>query len=68
MENMLLGVQVVLGIVLILMILIQVRGTGFGRSWGGGSFARRGLESLVFKSTFIVSGLFIAVSILRLVI
>ena len=63
-------VQMVLSLFLILFVLLQVKGVGFGRVWGsgGGSFARRGLEKLVFKLTFVVSGLFILLSLLSLVI
>ena len=51
MQDVLLIGQIVVGIVLSAMILVQVKGTGFGRVWGGlsNSFARRGLEGLVFK-------------------
>jgi protein translocase SecG subunit len=61
--------QIVLGIVVSFMILIQVKGTGFGRVWGGStSFTRRGLEKLVFRLTFVLSFLFIVISILQLII
>ena len=51
-------------------ILIQARGTGFGRGWGssGASFTRRGLERVVFRLTFIIAAVFIFVSVLQLVI
>jgi len=69
MNEVLLGVQIGVAILLSAAILIQVKGTGFGRAWGGasGSFTRRGVESLVFKLTFVLSGLFILVSVLALV-
>lgn len=61
-------VQIVISVALIGLVLIQARGTGFGRSSsGGGSFTRRGLEKLVFRSTFVVVFLFIVLSILRLI-
>lgn len=53
-------------VVLVLLILLQAKGTGFGRSANATSFTRRGLEKIVFKLTFIVTGLFIVVSILQL--
>ena len=45
-------------------ILLQVKGTGFGRVWGGlsTSSTRRGLEGVIFKFTFILAGLFLLVS------
>ena len=64
-------VQIVISISLILVILVQAKGTGLGRTFGSGggtSFSRRGLEKLIFRSTFVLVGLFLAISILRLVI
>lgn len=50
-------------------ILIQTKGTGFGRVWGASvSFARRGLEKLVFRATFVLALLFIVLAILQLTI
>lgn len=60
--------QMIVSVVLIGLILIQARGTGFGRSGfgGGGSFTRRGLEKLIFRSTFVFVALFLVISILQL--
>jgi len=62
--------QIIVSIALIGLVLIQARGTGFGRSNGasGASFTRRGLEKLIFRLTFVVVFLFVAISILRLTI
>ena len=70
MNNILTIGQIAISAILISLILIQARGTGFGRSnsLGGASFTRRGLEKLVFRLTFIVAFLFIVISVLRLVI
>ncbi|MFC1649552.1 preprotein translocase subunit SecG [Patescibacteria group bacterium] len=69
MQEALLIIQVVTAIVLSVLILIQTKGTGFGRVWGGSSsFTRRGLEKTVFRSTFVVSAIFVVVSILQLVV
>lgn len=62
--------QMVSSVSLIALILVQARGTGFGRSsgFGGGtSFSRRGLEKLIFRLTFVFALVFIGVSILQLV-
>jgi len=69
MKQILTVVQIVVSIALIGLVLIQARGTGFGRSSGigGASFTRRGLEKLVFRLTFVVVFLFIAISILQLI-
>lgn len=60
--------QIIISVILITLILIQARGTGFGRSSniGSSSFSRRGLEKLVFRLTFVFAFLFISVSILQL--
>ncbi|OGM76492.1 preprotein translocase subunit SecG [Candidatus Woesebacteria bacterium RIFOXYA1_FULL_43_16] len=61
--------QIASSIALIGLILIQARGTGFGRSsgFGGGtSFSRRGLEKLIFRATFIVALAFVGVSMLTI--
>jgi len=65
MQDVLLIGQIVVGIVLSAMILVQVKGTGFGRVWGGlsNSFARRGLEGLVFKLTFVLTAVFVVISL-----
>ncbi len=63
-------VQMAASIILIGLILVQAKGTGFGRSGfasGGTSFTRRGLEKFTFRLTFVVAFIFLAVSILQLV-
>jgi protein translocase SecG subunit len=59
-------VQIVIATTLVLLILVQAKGTGFGRSANATSFTRRGLEKVVFKLTFVVTGLFILISLLQL--
>ena len=68
MESLLLVAQIITGILLTGAILIQTRGTGFGRGSSHASFTRRGLEKLVFRSTFVLVAIFLIVSILRLAI
>jgi protein translocase SecG subunit len=71
MKQFLIIVQIIISVSLIFLILIQAKGTGLGRTFGGGSgtsFARRGLEKLIFRLTFILVGLFLAISVLQLVI
>ena len=68
MDNVLLAIQIVVAVLLAIAILVQVKGNGFGRMWGGGSFSRRGLESLVFKATFVLAFLFVVVSFLSFAI
>jgi len=68
--NVLIILQIVLSTILIFFIILQTRGTGFGRVWGSShsSFTRRGLEKMVFKATFVVAALFVVVSILQFVV
>jgi protein translocase SecG subunit len=67
MANTLKVLQIVVSILLVGTILVQTRGKGFGRSWGGSSsFTRRGLEKLIFRSTFILAAAFIVLSLLQL--
>ncbi|MCX6706045.1 MAG: preprotein translocase subunit SecG [Candidatus Woesebacteria bacterium] len=69
MKNIILAVQIVTSIVLVILILIQSKGSGLGRSFGGGSsFSRRGFEKLLYKLTFVTAGLFILISLISLVI
>lgn len=70
MREILLVIQIISAVALIGLILLQVKGVGFGRVWGSWttSFSRRGLEGFVFKSTFVVAFIFILVSTLGLVI
>jgi protein translocase SecG subunit len=69
MNNILLVAQIVVAVALSALILLQVKGTGFGRVWGSlsTSATRRGLESLVFKLTFVLAFLFIVISLATLI-
>ncbi|MFC1624833.1 preprotein translocase subunit SecG [Patescibacteria group bacterium] len=69
MKQVLQVIQIISAVILIVLILIQSRGTGFGRpTTSSSSFTRRGLEKIVFRTTFIVASIFAIVSILPLVI
>lgn len=68
--DILLIVQIIVSISLSALVLLQVKGTGFGRVWGGlsTSSTRRGLEGVVFKLTFVLAALFFGISTLSIVI
>lgn len=69
MQNVLVVLQILFSVVLIGLILMQARGTGFGRGggFGGGtSFTRRGLEKLIFRLTFVFAAGFILLALLSL--
>lgn len=70
MDRVLTVFQLISSVVLIVLILIQARGTGLGRSGfsSAGSFSRRGLEKLLFRLTFVFVFLFLLVSLLRLLV
>jgi protein translocase SecG subunit len=70
MKLVLLILQAVLALILTLLILVQSKGTGLSKSWGGGtlkSFTRRGLEKLIFRATFVILAIFLVISFLQLV-
>ncbi|MFN0147107.1 MAG: preprotein translocase subunit SecG [Dehalococcoidia bacterium] len=61
--------QIVISVILIAVVLLQVKGSGFGAALGGmsgGSVFRtkRGLERTLFQATIILSIVFIFVSFL----
>lgn len=63
--------QIVIGILLIILVLLQQRGGGMGILGGITSQfygTRRGLEKTIFILTIILGGLFIALSIISFLI
>jgi len=70
MKTILTVIQIVNSVLLISFILIQTKGTGFGRAWGisSTSFARRGLEKVIFKASFVLAVIFVFVSIVKFLI
>ena len=59
--------QIIIGILLIILVLLQQRGGGMGVLGGISSQfygTRRGLEKTIFVFTIILGGLFIALSII----
>jgi len=68
MKNVIQVIQAITALLLIIFVLLQVRGTGFGRSTSSSSFTRRGVEKLVFKLTFVVTALFLILSAVSLFI
>ena len=63
--------QIIIAVLLIVIILIQQKGTGLGTAFGGDlSFYRtkRGAEKLLFYATIVLSAIFILISLLGLVL
>lgn len=68
MKNIIQIIQAITALLLIIFVLLQVRGTGFGRGASSSSFTRRGVEKLVFKLTFVVTAIFLILSAVSLFI
>jgi len=71
MKQILFFAQIIVPVLLIVLILLQQRGTALGSAFGGeGGFylQRRGLEKKIFWSTVVLAVLFIAISLLNLII
>ena len=67
MKSLLEAMQIVVSTILIVVILMQSRGTGFGGAFGtqGAVFrTRRGIEMYLFRGTIILAAIFVAVSLI----
>ena len=64
-------IQIILGVLLILIIIIQQKGSGLGSAFGadmGFYRSKRGAEKLLFYGTIILSAIFILSSLIGLTI
>ncbi len=64
-------IQLILGILLILIILLQQKGSGLGSTFGGELAmyrTKRGAENLLFRATIVIAALFIMASLIGLVV
>lgn len=71
MNNYLSIIQIIISGILISLILLQAKGVGLGRAWGGGGDfykSRRGVEKIIFNLTIFVAIIFLASSILSLIL
>lgn len=69
-NNLTTTIQMVLGIIIIGLVLLQVKGTGLGSTFGGdlGFYrTKRGFEKLLFNSTIVVVALFLIISLIELI-
>ncbi len=58
--------QIILSIIIVISVLLQAQGNGFGSAWGGGGetyHTRRGVEKVVFTVTIGAIVLFAVVSL-----
>ncbi|OHA62135.1 MAG: preprotein translocase subunit SecG [Candidatus Wildermuthbacteria bacterium RIFCSPHIGHO2_12_FULL_45_9] len=62
--------QVIIAVFLMVVVLLQQRGTALGSSFGseGGFYgARRGMQKNLYWATIVLGAMFVALSIVRLV-
>lgn len=69
-NSILLVFQIIIGCILSGLILMQSKGTGLGRSFGGNQAysSKRGMEKIVFNITIALAVLFLISSIIQLMI
>lgn len=70
MKNLLPIIQIIVAGALIALILLQAKGVGLGRAWGGGGDfykSRRGVEKIIFNLTIILVIIFLTSSIASLI-
>lgn len=62
--------EIIVGVVLIIVVLTQIRGSGGGVFGSGQSTyrTRRGVERILFQFTLVLGGVFVLLSILNLLI
>lgn len=67
MKQAILAFQIIISILLMAAILLQAKGTGLGRAWGGGGEfyrSKRGVEKILFRLTIVLAVLFFIASII----
>lgn len=59
--------QIIVSLALIVVIILQAKGTGLGASFGGSSnyHTRRGIEKTLFSATIALSILFVVLAIVN---
>lgn len=71
MDNFFLITEIILGIALVVLIVLQSKGTGMGSTFGGdmGFYGtKRGAEKMLFVMTIIVSFLFLSTALISVII
>lgn len=62
--------QIIIGLLLVVTIILQSRGTSTGMAFGGGTESyrsKRGMEKILFYATIVLAAIFALVSILSLI-
>lgn len=63
-------IQIIVGVLLVLVIIIQQKGSGLGSTFGGdlGFYrTKRGAEKILFYTTFVLSVIFILLALIGLI-
>lgn len=71
MKNVVVIIQFVVSCLLITTILLQAKGVGLGRAWGGGGEfyrSKRGVEKILFKITIILAFIFLLSSLVSVLL
>lgn len=71
MQNILSVVQIILGVLLVVVIMLQQSGSGLGAGFGGSSSVfttKRGVDKILFQATIVISILFFAIALAGILI
>ncbi|MFH1947581.1 MAG: preprotein translocase subunit SecG [Candidatus Magasanikbacteria bacterium] len=71
MKDILIIIQIIMAIALVVVILLQQKGSGLGAAFGGSSniySTKRGVDKILFRATIVVSIIFFGVAILNLIV
>lgn len=71
MDNFILITEIILGIALVILIVLQSKGTGLGSTFGGdmGFYGtKRGAEKILFVMTIIISILFLSIALINAIV
>jgi len=71
MKSVIVVIQILISCLLIAVILLQAKGTGLGRAWGGGGEfyrSKRGVEKILFRITIALAFFFLVSSLVSVLI
>lgn len=60
-------IQILIAVTLIIVIILQAKGTGLGAAWGGGGelyHSKRGVEKVLFTSTIVLAVIFVVLAMI----
>lgn len=71
MQNILAVVQIILGVLLVIVVMLQQSGSGLGAGFGGSGTVfttKRGVDKILFQATIAISILFFATALAGILI